>query len=97
MGIFYDSKAKNNDNKTYEIIDNDAKSIVNNHHTFLKSKFGDKIELINDLPFLYWIPKMHKKPYSKQRYIAASFSCSTKSLSAVLTKCLKLIENQAFL
>ena len=37
---------------------------------------------------------MHKKPFSKQRYIAASYSCTTKPLSAVLTKCSKLIEKQ---
>jgi len=37
---------------------------------------------------------MHKKPFSKQRYIAASSFCSTKPLSQVLTKCLKLIESQ---
>ena len=37
---------------------------------------------------------MHKKPFSKQRYIAASSSCSTKPLSAILTKCLKLVEKQ---
>ena len=34
---------------------------------------------------------MHKKPISKQRYIAASYSCTTKPLSAVVTKCLRLI------
>ena len=43
------------------------------------------------LPFLYWIPKMHKNP-SKQRYIAASHSCSTKPLSKMITYCLKLIQ-----
>jgi hypothetical protein len=55
---------------------------------------ANSIEVAKYLPFLYWIPKMHKKPYSKQRYIAASARCSTKPLSAVLTKCLKLIERQ---
>lgn len=43
------------------------------------------------LPFLYWIPKMHKNP-SKQRYIAASHTCSTKPLSKMITFCLKLIQ-----
>ena len=43
------------------------------------------------LPYMYWIPKMHKKP-SKQRFIAASSRCSTKSLSATITKILKLID-----
>ena len=52
------------------------------------------IEVTDDqkrLPFLYWIPKMHKNP-SKQRYIAASHSCSTKPLSKMITFCLKLIQ-----
>jgi hypothetical protein len=30
-----------------------------------------------DLPYLYWIPKLHKTPY-KERYIAGSSTCSTK-------------------
>ena len=59
----------------------------------MKSNLDSKI-IIESFPFLYWIPKMHKKPFSKQRYIAASYSCTTKPLSAVLTKCLKLIEKQ---
>jgi hypothetical protein len=44
-----------------------------------------------NLPFLYWIPKMHKNP-SKQRYIAASNSCSTKPLSKLITFALKLVQ-----
>jgi hypothetical protein len=43
------------------------------------------------LPILLWIPKMHKKP-SKQRFIAASHCCTTKPISALITKCLKLIQ-----
>ena len=46
----------------------------------------------NRLPFMYWIPKMHKHP-SKQRFIAASACCSTKELSATITKCLKQIDS----
>ena len=38
-----------------------------------------------DLPYLYWIPKLHKTPY-KERYIAGSSTCSTKELSIHLTK-----------
>ena len=37
---------------------------------------------------------MHKKPYSKERYIAASYACTTKDISAILTRCLKLVEKQ---
>ena len=34
---------------------------------------------------------MHKKPFSKQRYIAASGRCTTKPLSAMISKILKLV------
>ena len=44
------------------------------------------------LPILLWIPKMHKKP-SKQRFIAASHCCTTKPISALITKCLKLVQH----
>src|SRR5271170_4379908 len=43
------------------------------------------------LPILFWIPKMHKNP-SKQRFIAASHCCTTKPVSALITKCLKLVQ-----
>ena len=39
------------------------------------------------------IPKMHKSP-PKGRFIAASSSCTTKPLSDIITKCLKLITLQ---
>jgi hypothetical protein len=38
-----------------------------------------------DLPYLYWIPKLHKTPH-KERSIAGSSTCSTKELSIHLTK-----------
>ena len=31
-----------------------------------------------DVPKLYWIPKLHKNPY-KQRFIAGSAKCSTNN------------------
>ena len=65
--------------------------IVKKHTKYMKYH---NIPLADDqkiLPFLYWIPKMHKVP-SKQRYIAASHSCSTKPLSKWITYCLKLIQ-----
>ena len=40
-----------------------------------------------ELPYLYWIPKLHKNPY-KYRYIAGSSKCSTKPLSLLLTNIL---------
>ena len=44
-----------------------------------------------DLPYLYWIPKLHKTPY-KDRYIAGSSTCSTKELSIHLTKILSAVK-----
>jgi hypothetical protein len=50
--------------------------ILQNHlsvlHTFNIATNQDQF----DLPYLYWIPKLHKNPY-KQRYIAGSSKCST--------------------
>ena len=44
------------------------------------------------LPTFYWLPKLHKRPY-KARFIANSSSCTTTSLSKVLTSCLTAIKN----
>ena len=44
-----------------------------------------------DLPYLYWIPKLHKTPY-KERYIAGSSTCSTKELSIHLTKIMSAVK-----
>ena len=42
---------------------------------------------------LYWLPKLHKRPY-KSRFIANSSSCTTTELSKVLTSCLTAVKNQ---
>ena len=44
-----------------------------------------------DLPYIYWIPKMHTIPY-KHRFIAGSSKCSTKPLFILLTKLLTHIK-----
>ena len=36
------------------------------------------------LPTLYWVPKLHKRPY-KSRLIANSSACTTTELSILLT------------
>ena len=40
---------------------------------------------------MYWIPKLHKSPY-KACFIANSTSCTTTSLSVLLTSCLTKIK-----
>lgn len=92
LGIWPEA-SEPNDQRTYAIVDTDIKSIIKRHKTYMKSNLGLD-DIPESFPFLYWIPKMHKKPISKQRYIAASYRCTTKPLSAILTKCLKVIEDQ---
>ena len=36
---------------------------------------------------MYWLPKLHKRPY-KARFIAYSSSCTTTEISKLLTSCL---------
>ena len=43
------------------------------------------------LPTLYWLPKLHKRPY-KARFIANSSSCTTTILSKLLTSCLTAVK-----
>ena len=42
------------------------------------------------LPSFYWLPKLHKQPYGS-RFIAASYRCTTKPLSKLLTGCLSMV------
>ena len=56
-----------------------------------------KFELFVDedhskLPTIYWLPKLHKRPY-KSRFIANSSACTTTELSILLTSCLTAIKN----
>ena len=45
-----------------------------------------------NLPYLYWTPKLHKSPY-KHRFIAGSSKCTTKDLSCLLAKLLSTIKD----
>ena len=95
-GLIEDSVSEEEIEKanTYMVVDENAKTIINRHKRYMHSNLYKDTEVPESFPFLYWIPKMHKKPISKQRYIAASYSCTTKPLSAVLTKCLRLVMKQ---
>ena len=43
------------------------------------------------LPTLYWLPKLHKRPY-KARFIANSSSCTTTVLSKLIPSCLTAVK-----
>ena len=78
-------------NPTYNLMDFSASEVLDNHKSVLTSFGIETSDDELDLPYIYWIPKMHKNPY-KQRFIAGSSKCSTKPLSILLTKLLTHIK-----
>jgi len=82
----------NTGNPTYTPTSLSKDDILSNHKSVISS-FGLSIkDDYVDLPSLYWIPKLHKCPY-KERYIAGSAKCSTKSLSKLLTTVLSTVKD----
>ena len=59
----------------------------------MAAKFGVFVdEDHSKLPTLYWLPKLHKRPY-KSRFIAKSCPYTTTELSILLTSYLTAIKN----
>ena len=57
----------------------------------MAAKFGLFVdEDHSKLSTLYWLPKLHKRPYN---FIANSSACTTNELSILLTSCLTAIKN----
>ena len=78
--------------KSYERISTDERSIVNAHSIDITATFAVSIKEKQDrLPTLYWLPKLHKRPY-KARFIANSSSCTTTVLCKLLTSCLTTVK-----
>ncbi|MDA3086495.1 hypothetical protein OFO27_08180, partial [Campylobacter sp. CS_ED1] len=78
--------------KTYNSTDLTEEDIIKCHIDTC-GKFDVKLETtVQQIPTIYWIPKLHKSPY-KSRFIANSVSCTTKQLSILLTSCLTLIKS----
>ena len=66
---------------------------INAHLNDLPVKFSVCVNEGQDkLPTMYWLPKLHKRPY-KARFIANSSSCTTTELSKLLTSCLTAIKS----
>ena len=78
-------------NPTYVQIDDSFETIVS-HNQFIKSLGLEMSEEDQNLPYLYWTPKLHKSPY-KFRFISGSSKCTTKDLSCLLTKVLSTVRN----
>ena len=78
-------------NSTYRQSMFNKTEILANHKSFMTNLNITTKDDLNDLPSLYWIPKLHKKPY-KARFIAGSSKCSTTALSKILTSVLCTIK-----
>ena len=79
--------------KTYEHNRLGETSVVDRHRCHMAAKFGLFVDEDHSIfPTLYWLPKLHKRPY-KLRVIAYSSACTTTELSFLLTSCLTAIKN----
>ena len=58
--------------------------IVSDHISKCKTLKSEPNINQHTLPTMYWIPKLHKRPY-KSRFIANSSSCTTTKVSKLLT------------
>ena len=68
----------NINNPTYIPIDDSFETIMKNHNQFITSVGLEISEEDQNLPYLYWTPKLHKSPY-KHRFIAGSSNVSVNS------------------
>ena len=75
---------------TYEPVVRDKAEVINEHLKYMASNHIKVKPELRCLPSLYWLPKLHKQPYGN-RFIAASYRCTTKLLSRLLTGCLNTI------
>ena len=84
-------KQEINNTKSYISVAADEKTVVSEHFKKCEQLRADVKITQNKLPTMYWLPKLHKKPY-KARFIANSSSCTTTKLSILLTSCLTKIK-----
>ena len=87
-------KQELNGTKAYEETSTDKKIIVNSHSNELPYKFAVNVKERQDkLPTMYWLPKLHKRPY-KARFIVISSSCTASELSKLLASCLTAVKSR---
>ena len=86
-------KQKLGGTKSYKLQNSaDEKSLVFDHCCHTATKFAVSIkEDQQRLPSLYWLHKLHKRPY-KTCITSNSSSCTTTELSNLLTSCLTAIK-----
>ena len=90
----YTLKQEFNGTEAYEETSIDEKSVVYSHSNEIPNKFAEDVQERQDrLATMYWLPKLHKRPY-KARFIANPSSCITTELSKLLTSCLTAIKDK---
>ena len=72
----------------------EERSIVNDHICHSATKFNVCVTE-GQGKLLYWLPKLHKRPYKAR--IANLSSCTTPELSKLLTSCLTAIKNHVII
>ena len=65
-------------------------TILNNHRSFMYSLNTET--KCDDLPYLFWIPKIYKNSY-KEKYITWLSSCSTKEMLFQLTQIMSIVND----
>ena len=79
-------------NNTYSPVAVTEEELINNHCIFMKENFDITVTKKNRcIPRIFWNPKLHKNPY-KARYIAGASNCTTKELSILINKALKVLK-----
>ena len=79
-------------NNTYGPVTVTEEELIKNHCKFLKDNFNITVTKKNlCIPRIFWNPKLHKNPY-KARYIAGASNCTTKQLSILVNKALKVLK-----
>ena len=80
--------------KAYEETSTDERTVVNSYSNELPYQFAVIVKERQDkLPTMYWLPKLHKRPY-EARFIANSSYCNTTKLSKLLTSCLTAVKSR---
>ena len=79
-------------NSTYIPSTDSFDEILKSHCKFIESVGLEMSEEDNNLPYLYWTPKLHEVPF-KHRFIAGSIKCATKGLSCLFTKVLTTVND----
>ena len=68
--------------------------IISEHQEVLVNNFGNICKEVNlCIPWLFWIPKLHKNPY-RYRFVAVARQCSTKQLLVRVNSGLQVVREK---